>query len=114
MTWFVALQCWAAAKTSGIGYSFNYSGSQLGGALILNFQPFFLPTYSRGGRISGERRRVNDPVVGHEMLESGGATEVISESLREDHESVLVNERDGRIGDMAEHPRPQDSVSCAA
>ncbi|CAM9627737.1 unnamed protein product, partial [Sphacelaria rigidula] len=45
LLWLAALRCWAAAKTSGLGYSLNYSGNRLGGALLLHFQPFFLPTF---------------------------------------------------------------------
>ncbi|CAM9119429.1 unnamed protein product [Discosporangium mesarthrocarpum] len=44
--WIVAARYWAAAKTSGLGYSLNYSGNRLGAAVILNFQPFFLPRFS--------------------------------------------------------------------
>lgn len=39
----VALRSWAAAKTSGLGYSLYYSGQRLGGAAYVNFMPFFLP-----------------------------------------------------------------------
>lgn len=41
--WVVALRSWAAAKTSGLGYSLYYSGQRLGGAAYVNFMPFFLP-----------------------------------------------------------------------
>eukprot|EP00903_Cladosiphon_okamuranus_P016116 g14873.t1 len=41
--WVVALRSWAAAKTSGLGYSLHYSGQRLGGAAYVNFMPFFFP-----------------------------------------------------------------------
>lgn len=41
--WIMAFRSWAAAKTSGFGYSLYLSGNRLSGAVMVNFMPFFLP-----------------------------------------------------------------------
>lgn len=41
--WIMAIRNWAAAKTSGLGYSLYLSGNRLSGAVMVNFMPFFLP-----------------------------------------------------------------------
>lgn len=87
--WIVALRYWAAAKTSGLGYSLNYSGSRLGGAVIVYFQPFFLPTYSRG-RIptTEDGNPIVEPVINHDMLKSTVQTEAV-ESEKDDVNSTV-------------------------
>lgn len=75
--WLMALRCWAAAKTSGLGYSLYYSGSRLGGAVLINFMPFFLPTLSVNQLISEQGgSSAEEPLVGQELVESTPATEI--------------------------------------
>lgn len=89
LMWLVALRYWAAAKTSGLGYSLNYSGSRLGGAVILHFQPFFLPTYSRRQLPTREEgSSVVDPVLNHDILEITVQTEATVRNKKEVNSSV--------------------------
>lgn len=59
--WVVALRSWAAAKTSGLGYSLYYSGNRLGGAAYVNFMPFFLPSLSLNRFTSAESSDAEEP-----------------------------------------------------
>lgn len=67
--WVVALRSWAAAKTSGLGYSLNYSGQRLGGAAYVNFMPFFLP-FSLGRLASEERSDAEEKSGEPQLVES--------------------------------------------
>lgn len=66
--WVVALRSWAAAKTSGLGYSLYYSGQRLGGAAYVNFMPFFLPFPFN--RLPEERGDAEEPREGPQSAES--------------------------------------------
>lgn len=77
--WLATLRYWAAAKTSGLGYSLYYSGSNLGGAVLINFMPFFLPTFSMN---RSKATLVDDPAIEHDMLASMEATETEEDSTR--------------------------------
>lgn len=113
--WYMALQSWAAAKTSGIGYSLNYAGNKLGGALILNFQPFFLPSYAERHRMyTEESNHVEEPEVGHEILESSGSTEVRDTVVQEKEATVVDVESERDVEMSVMHTRQKGVVQSIA
>ncbi|CAM9413363.1 unnamed protein product [Ascophyllum nodosum] len=57
--WILALRNWAATKTSGLGYALYLSGNRLGGGILINFMPFFLPTFSMNRSSSGMVREID-------------------------------------------------------
>lgn len=84
--WVVALRSWAAAKTSGLGYSLYYSGNRLGGAAYVNFMPFFLPTFRPNRSPSAENSTVEesgtqDQAAGSQIPDEPKAPEVAVQSV---------------------------------
>lgn len=97
--WLLALRSWADAKTSGLGYSLNYSGSRLGGAVMVNFMPFFLPTFATKLLTSDgdENTAVEEALVEKEVFESPTTT------MSEVEDRLLIeNVSDPRVTDVVE------------
>lgn len=94
--WLATVRSWAAAKTSGLGYSLYYSGSNLGGAVLINFMPFFLPTFSMN---RSKATLIDEPAIEHDMLASMEATETEENSTRRE---VVATRVAVGMGDGAE------------
>ncbi|CAM9233558.1 unnamed protein product [Choristocarpus tenellus] len=92
----MAVRYWATVKTSGLGYSLNYSGSRLGAAVMLNFQPFFLPSFRIPHR--GLLKRTSNQAA-HAIDEPQVATKVDEEIELEPNLSVV---NDGVFSDTIE------------
>lgn len=107
--WLLALRSWADAKTSGLGYSLNYSGSRLGGAVMVNFMPFFLPTLATKLLTSDgdESTDVEEPLVENEVFESPKT----AMSEVEDRLSV-ENVSDPRVTDVVERDIRLDATGA--
>lgn len=91
--WLAGVRSWAAAKTSGVGYSLNYSGSRLGGALLLNFTPFFLPTISFNRANSKEEGSTSvgpETVIEPEVEHLAKQAEISEESAMQDVPATRV------------------------
>lgn len=118
--WAVALRIWAAAKTSGLGYSLYYSGSRLGGAVLVNFMPFFLPRFSANRSKSEGINSSSAAEEGteHNALSSAAAPETEDDSsssgLREVVASaVAVGEDDAGLNATEIRPRKDGVLQTA-
>lgn len=122
--WVVALRSWAAAKTSGLGYSLYYSGQRLGGAAYVNFMPFFLPTFSYKKLPSAidreEARGVEEAGIGKETNAQIGGVEETGErgeaNVQQADEALVMEARAQEVveqcgGDQRDRPVLQ---ACSA
>lgn len=105
--WVVALRSWAAAKTSGLGYSLYYSGQRLGGAAYVNFMPFFLP-FSFNRFTSEETSDAEEP---REVPQSAGSNPQPANSDAQPDESRIEGEMRRDDGGQRDTPRLQ---ACSA
>lgn len=112
--WIMALRSWAAAKTSGFGYSLYLSGNRLSGAVMVNFMPFFLPMLYMN-RSSPDMSMSGD--INENQEGQGDLTQMLVPEVDESRKASAVRVAMGAVdeagGESDTFPR-QRQVACTA
>ena len=112
--WIMALRSWAAAKTSGFGYSLYLSGNRLSGAVMVNFMPFFLPVLcmNRSRPDMSMRSDINENQEGQ-----GDLTQMLVPEVDESTKASAVRVAMGAVDEVAAESDTctrQPQVACSA